>query len=120
MRDISREELDHYINIKKLNVVHEHDLNDNSLQSVINKFVADLQENFQATISTICKTADKIGIKDQHQNSDKCLFCEVNIHIAPTVNINRVFHTETTDYLWYQFIFLTQIFPLIDYLLVMK
>lgn len=57
--------------------VNDSHIKSNSLQSVISSFVSELQDNFQATISTVCKTADKIGIEKESNTSEKCLICEV-------------------------------------------
>ncbi|XP_014356131.2 cytoplasmic tRNA 2-thiolation protein 2 [Papilio machaon] len=74
MKDITVEELHHYIQIKNLTHISIDKIQDNNLQSVIKQFVWDLQENFPATVSTVCKTADKIGSIDK---SDKrCQFCK--------------------------------------------
>lgn len=79
MRDISKEELNYYVNIKKLNPSINNNVKENSLQSVITAFVTDLQESFQATISTVCKTADKIGVHDEQEEVEQCAICKVNI-----------------------------------------
>ncbi|KAM3967916.1 cytosolic thiouridylase subunit 2 [Aphomia sociella] len=76
MREISSEELDQYLNTKQIGPVHDCNVYDNSLQSVIKSFVSDLQENFQATVSTVCKTADKIGVYDDKKDENKCVLCE--------------------------------------------
>lgn len=79
IRDISQEELQYYLKIK--NLVPEENCrnynNKNSMQTVMKHFVSDLQENFQSTISTVCKTADKIGMQDGVQHLKKCKICEV-------------------------------------------
>lgn len=78
MRDISKEELDQYLNIKRLEVANHHnDTKQNSLQSVINAFVSNLQESFPATISTVCKTADKISALDEVESKETCIMCQV-------------------------------------------
>ncbi|KOB64059.1 Cytoplasmic tRNA 2-thiolation protein 2 [Operophtera brumata] len=61
MKDISQEELNYYIQIKGLNPSYHNDERNNSLQTAISSFVTELQDSFQSTISTVCKTADKIG-----------------------------------------------------------
>ncbi|XP_021188867.3 cytoplasmic tRNA 2-thiolation protein 2-A [Helicoverpa armigera] len=84
IKDISKEELDYYVAIKQLSPFHEKDVISNSLQSVIASFVSDLQKDFQATISTVCKTADKIGnqeiINDEQNMQGKCVICKSNLH----------------------------------------
>ncbi|CAG4978810.1 unnamed protein product [Parnassius apollo] len=77
MKDITEEELHHYIQIKDLIQISVESIRGNSLQSVIKTFVSDLQENFPATVSTLCKTADKIGSVDK--NINKCKFCKSNL-----------------------------------------
>lgn len=77
MKDISKEELDYYVKMKKLNYVLHKNVKSNSLQSAISSFVSDLQENFQSTISTVCKTADKIGDYDEDKASGSCRICMV-------------------------------------------
>lgn len=77
MRDISKEELDQYLNIKQLEVVLHDDTKQNSLQSVINAFVSNLQESFPATISTVCKTAGKISALDEVEPKETCIMCQV-------------------------------------------
>ncbi|XP_053609297.1 cytoplasmic tRNA 2-thiolation protein 2 [Plodia interpunctella] len=79
VKDITGEELIHYINIKGLKVLHNQSSKGNSLQSVIKTFVTELQKNFPATIPTICKTADKIGM-NSCESSNKCAICESDIN----------------------------------------
>lgn len=79
MREISKEELDHYLNIKQLEVADYDETKQNSLQSVIKTFVTDLQESFPATISTVCKTADKIGAHSEVETKEKCIICQVKL-----------------------------------------
>lgn len=81
MKDISKEELDYYVTLKQLKPINNKIIKNNSLQSVISTFISDLQENFQSTISTVCKTADKIGDLNE-QTQGKCLLCEVDIQIS--------------------------------------
>lgn len=76
MKDISQEEIDQYIKINQLSPASCISNNqENCLQTIIKNFVTDLQENYQATISTVCKTADKIGVG--MKQSKKCKVCEV-------------------------------------------
>ncbi|XP_063821498.1 cytoplasmic tRNA 2-thiolation protein 2 [Ostrinia nubilalis] len=74
IKDISQEEIDQYIKINQLDIaLTSSPINqENCLQTVIKNFVIDLQENYQATVSTVCKTADKIGI-----GTKKCNTCEI-------------------------------------------
>lgn len=46
-----------------------------TVQDLMNKFVSDLQTNYPATITTVLKTGDKLGIVD---NLRKCSFCKVS------------------------------------------
>ncbi|CAB3239971.1 unnamed protein product [Arctia plantaginis] len=110
MRDISKEELDYYIKIKQLYPICNSSINNtNSLQSVIASFVFDLQENFQSTISTVCKTADKIGVCAD-RTLGKCLICESNFNdvnfklsaleatsISRTVSFANISSNHNTD-----------------------
>lgn len=81
MKDISQEELEYYIKIKGLHPTKHTDVKSNSLQSAISTFVTELQNNFQSTISTVCKTADKIGVTNSDANGLTCSICEVPIYI---------------------------------------
>ncbi|XP_047984784.1 cytoplasmic tRNA 2-thiolation protein 2 [Leguminivora glycinivorella] len=76
MKDISKEELDYYIRMKNLHPAEQSIIQPNSLQSVIGSFVTELQGSFPATISTICKTADKIGTSNTDQSKEKCVLCK--------------------------------------------
>lgn len=78
MKDITEEELHHYIQIKNLTHLSIDKIKENSLQSVIKNFVWDLQENFPATVSTVCKTADKIGTIEK--TNITCLVCKVKLY----------------------------------------
>jgi tRNA(Ile)-lysidine synthase TilS/MesJ len=80
IKDISYEELQNYTEINHLEQPKTQSVLGNSLQSVIHNFVNDLQDHFPSTISTVCKTADKIGNQDINK-SPKCEFCEVRILI---------------------------------------
>ncbi|XP_041975916.1 cytoplasmic tRNA 2-thiolation protein 2 [Aricia agestis] len=75
MRDITIEEVETYAAIKGIYFTQSKCAsNKNSLQSIIQDFVSGLQENFPATLTTICKTADKISSSD---SKDKiCMFCK--------------------------------------------
>ncbi|XP_072943637.1 cytoplasmic tRNA 2-thiolation protein 2 [Epargyreus clarus] len=75
LREITKEELQHYINIKGLVPACNHQLQ-NSLQSVIDNFVQNLEKESPATISTICKTADKIGSDNGGDQEKQCVFCK--------------------------------------------
>nr|XP_026493721.1 cytoplasmic tRNA 2-thiolation protein 2 [Vanessa tameamea] len=81
MREITNEEIDHYLRIKELNPATDilGKGYGTSLQSVIRNFVLDLQENYPATVSTICKTADKIGSVTDNVNKKKCIICQSNL-----------------------------------------
>lgn len=101
IKDISTEELNHYISIKQLTPVNDSHIKSNSLQSVISSFVSELQDNFQATISTVCKTADKIGIEKESNTSEKCLICESDLDVKSmklsafeATNISRMVSLE--------------------------
>ncbi|CAG4964927.1 unnamed protein product [Colias eurytheme] len=84
MREITKEELYHYVRIKELNPYYGNNLEGNSLQSIISKFICDLQENTPATISTICKTADKIGSEEENKNKKYCKTCQNKIDVKST------------------------------------
>ncbi|XP_013191193.1 cytoplasmic tRNA 2-thiolation protein 2 [Amyelois transitella] len=78
IKDITKEELTHYVHVKALKVIHNQETErKDSLQSIISAFVTDLQVNFPATVSTICKTADKIG--NHHHKTNKCEICESDL-----------------------------------------
>lgn len=79
LKDISNEDIQYYLKVKDIKpakCMHSK-LNETSLQSVIKDFVMDLQENYPATVSTICKTADKIGSVTNNFNKKKCKVCQV-------------------------------------------
>lgn len=80
MKDISNEEVEHYVRINNLNPSYTKQEKDNSLQSIIQNFVLDLQGNYPATISTICKTADKMSSYDI-ANAKKCTVCKVKFNV---------------------------------------
>ncbi|VVC87503.1 unnamed protein product [Leptidea sinapis] len=82
MRDLSVEELDHYKRIKKLDSVCDTNISVNSIQKVISNFVDELQTNSPATISTICKTADKLGTAAKDiKESQICSLCQSNLDV---------------------------------------
>lgn len=83
MKDISSEEIDCFIKVKQLDPVYDNSNTEIGLQSVIDKFVVDLQENFSSTISTVCKTADKLGSMENNENNKKCSLCQVNNNKTP-------------------------------------
>lgn len=85
MKDISREELQYYIDIKKLSPGRHNSIQKNSLQFLVNNFVSDLQVNYPSTISTVCKTADKLCISptdNNFQNYDRCNICKSTINAS--------------------------------------
>ncbi|KAI5640556.1 cytoplasmic tRNA 2-thiolation protein 2 domain-containing protein [Phthorimaea operculella] len=84
MKEISQEELNYYSKLKHLTPVKHNQLKLNSLQSVIGAFVTDLQDTFPATISTVCKTADKIGNHDETNSKGKCVICESDLGTEDT------------------------------------
>lgn len=79
MKDISQDEVFYYGLLKKLTYFENTKVGDNSLQSLITTFVVELQKNFPATISTICRTAEKIGTYGDITKLNKCYFCQVCI-----------------------------------------
>ncbi|XP_075972421.1 cytosolic thiouridylase subunit 2 [Anticarsia gemmatalis] len=106
MKDITKEELDYYVSIRQLQPTSTNNsANDNSLQSVISSFVHGLQENFQSTISTVCKTADKIGNCNEDKSEQKCIICESNLNTDITkmsaleaTNVSRTVSYGTTNF----------------------
>ncbi|XP_068626865.1 cytoplasmic tRNA 2-thiolation protein 2 [Battus philenor] len=92
MKDITEEELQHYIKIRDLIHISVKDIKFNSLQSVIKHFVKDLHENFPATVSTICKTADKIGCLEQTEK--RCQFCKSSFNVKR----NKITAVDATNF----------------------
>ncbi|XP_032529215.2 cytoplasmic tRNA 2-thiolation protein 2 [Danaus plexippus] len=80
MRDITNEEIDIYLNIKQMCVDPKDSDQEISLQAAIRDFVLDLQENYPSTISTVCKTADKLGSVNGKNNIKKCHVCQSTIN----------------------------------------
>lgn len=83
MKDITKEELSNYAAIKLITCPlpqEENKSNMDSLQSLINSFVVDLQENYSATISTVCKTAEKIG-SAVNECDKRCFHCQSDMNI---------------------------------------
>lgn len=76
MKDITEEELQHYVKLKDLRPVNAEHIRKSSLQFAIKTFVSDLQQNFPATISTVCKTADKI--RSIEKKTKRCQLCKVS------------------------------------------
>ncbi|KAH9636537.1 hypothetical protein HF086_014798 [Spodoptera exigua] len=132
IKDISIEELNYYVSINQLTPVNNNHIKSKSLQSVISSFVSELQDNFQATISTVCKTADKIGDQRESINSEKCLICESDLDMKnmkmsafEATNVSRIVslkdsqadptYQETSDILHHmQNNTNTSVFPLIN------
>ncbi|XP_045527710.1 cytoplasmic tRNA 2-thiolation protein 2-A isoform X2 [Pieris brassicae] len=77
MRDITDEELNHYVRIRHLSFV-DTSVSEIDLQSLITNFISDLEINSPATISTICKTADKISSADDNTGKP-CRICQNNL-----------------------------------------
>lgn len=78
MRDITFEEIEYYISIKEIKVTKpKNGDTDNSLQSAITTFVADLQINSEPTISAICKVADKISGQAENVAAQQIKYCEM-------------------------------------------
>ncbi|CAF4792259.1 unnamed protein product [Pieris macdunnoughi] len=77
MRDITDEELNHYARIRHLSSVDK-SVSEINLQSLISNFISDLELNSPATISTICKTADKISSADDNTGKP-CQICQNNL-----------------------------------------
>ncbi|XP_039759755.1 cytoplasmic tRNA 2-thiolation protein 2-B [Pararge aegeria] len=76
MKDISNEEIEYFVKLKQLYPVYDHSNTETGLQSVIDNFVSDLQDNYPATVSTVCKTADKIGSMENTTNRKNCTLCQ--------------------------------------------
>ncbi|KAK4875164.1 hypothetical protein RN001_011586 [Aquatica leii] len=53
-----------------------------SIQNLMQKFVSDLQENYPATISTIVRTGDKLGV-NKNVGEAKCLLCKAPLGTKP-------------------------------------
>lgn len=82
MKDITLEELNYYSRIKKVKPLLAIEKGETSIQSLIRQFVRNLEGDFPATVSTVCKTADKIGLaaqSDDKTKQDLCALCEVTI-----------------------------------------
>lgn len=77
IRDLNTMEIKNYIKLtdtkcltKKLD-----NINENSIQSLTNKFINDLQINFPSTVTTVFKTGDKIASTNELINTNYCRFC---------------------------------------------
>ncbi|XP_069359826.1 cytoplasmic tRNA 2-thiolation protein 2 isoform X2 [Maniola hyperantus] len=80
MKDIMNEEIDYFVKVKQLSYVHDYSNTKIGLQSVINNFVVDLQDNnYPSTIFTVCKIADKIGSNENTTDVKNCTLCQSNI-----------------------------------------
>lgn len=108
MKEVTMEELKTYIEIKKLDGIENQECNENSLQHAILSFVHDLQGNSQATISTVCKTADKIGTQDNTKQLETlrvCVLCESPLKYEDTkltalhaTNFSRAISTDPRQF----------------------
>ncbi|KAK5644881.1 hypothetical protein RI129_006181 [Pyrocoelia pectoralis] len=74
-----------------------------SIQNLTEKFVSDLQANYPATISTIVRTGDKLGMSNEVL-IDKCVLCQVPIRkenkslgSAEATNFSHWVSTQTVN-----------------------
>ncbi|XP_045773034.1 cytoplasmic tRNA 2-thiolation protein 2 isoform X2 [Maniola jurtina] len=89
MKDIMNEEIDYFVKVKQLSPVYDYSNTEIGLQSVINNFVVDLQDNYPSTIFTVCKTADKIGSNENTNDVKNCTLCQSNITLE-SANLTAV------------------------------
>lgn len=84
MRDFSKKEVTFYNVFHKLKVVVGSSLTsicseNTSIQTLTEKFVINLQDGFPATVNTIFRTGDKLGLQEESTDSDSiCLLCGSN------------------------------------------
>ncbi|XP_023939475.1 cytoplasmic tRNA 2-thiolation protein 2-A [Bicyclus anynana] len=79
MKDISNEEIEYFLKVKQISKIQNSSNTKIGLQSVVDNFVLDLQKNYPATVSTVCKTADKLGSAENTTETQNCTLCQSNI-----------------------------------------
>ncbi|XP_044013070.1 cytoplasmic tRNA 2-thiolation protein 2 [Aphidius gifuensis] len=88
MRDFTRQELNYYMDIHKLNSFTMKKSSNNSyssIQGVTESFVIDLDEQFGGTVAAIFRTGEKLSSKSKNNDDvaiDKCVMCEGYIDTA--------------------------------------
>lgn len=80
MRDFTKVELDYYNRHFNLRAVETKkvDSSENSIKSLTRKFIEDLSDQFSGTVSTICRTSEKLSsVNVQNDVTNvKCALCE--------------------------------------------
>lgn len=84
IKDITFEELSYYGKINNLKCPIElfgSSMKEDSIQGLMEQFVNNLQENFPATISTVCRTGEKIGdeTRQTEESENICSLCQAKL-----------------------------------------
>lgn len=93
MRDFTRVELDHYLNINGLKALDTAKVTKSSdpfasIQQLTEDFILDLESQFTGTVSTVFRTGDKVCASKQSHNDNKsndeiCVICNALMDTRP-------------------------------------
>lgn len=107
MRDFSRHELATYLNIKNLETVASGNPADSmklpqSIQSLTEKFVTDLESKFSGTVSTVFRTGEKVcaGASTKNRDADEtCVLCDAPLDTLASDNVISAIQATTFSHL---------------------
>ncbi|XP_055687937.1 cytoplasmic tRNA 2-thiolation protein 2 [Lutzomyia longipalpis] len=90
IRDFTQEEVDNYIRMNEVQClpVAATSRAPDSIQSITEKFIDDLQQNYSSTVSTVFRTGDKLAPKQS--NEGKCINCHSNFLWENSKTLNAV------------------------------
>lgn len=80
LKDLNEQEVQFYVHAQKLQpfqLDEREPSSDASLQNLTNSFVANLQQNYASTVSTVFRTGDKIAANQQSEEpKNLCMLCQ--------------------------------------------
>jgi len=90
MRDFTQQELVYYSEYHKINSVKSMKSGTpaTSIQALARNFTTELESQFSGTISTVCRTAEKISPRNNVQQNveDNCALCDARLDFVPSGN----------------------------------
>jgi len=88
MRDFTQQELVYYSEYHKINSVKSMGSGTpaTSIQALARNFTTELESQFSGTISTVCRTAEKISPRDKQNVEDNCALCDTRLDFVPSGN----------------------------------
>ncbi|XP_059613325.1 cytoplasmic tRNA 2-thiolation protein 2 [Phlebotomus argentipes] len=96
IRDLTMKEVENHIRVRQLKCLQAAASDSQgSIQSLTEKFVLNLQENFSATVSTVFRTGDKLAPKNFSDGN--CVLCQSNLDWKGSRTLSAVEFSSTVS-----------------------